>query len=141
MKNYDPKDILLIVAGSPVTGLAEGTFVVAARNNDTFTTASGADGEPARAQSNDKSGTITITLLQTSAANDVLSAAHALDERQGDGVFPVLIKDLNGTTLVQAETAYVAKPADVEYGREIAEREWVIATPELNIFAGGATSI
>lgn len=141
MKNYDPKDILLVVAGTPVEGFADGTFVVCARNNDSYTTSTGADGEPARAQSNDKSGTITITLMQTSATNDILSAAVTLDELQGDGVFPVLVKDLNGTTLVTAETAYVQKPADVEFGRELAEREWVIATPELNILAGGATSI
>lgn len=141
MKNYNPKDVLVIIAGTPAVGFADGTFIVAARNNDSYATVTGADGEPARSQSNDKSGIVTLTLLQTSLTNDILSAALALDEIQGDGVFPLLIKDLNGTTLVVAETAYVQKPADVEFGREIVEREWVIATPELNIFAGGAVSI
>ena len=141
IKNFDAKDVIVTVAGSVLTGLADGTFVNAARTNDSFATVTGADGEGARSQSNDKSGTITITLLQTSASNDILSAAHNLDELQGDGVFPVLIKDLNGTTLIQAETGYVQKPADAEFGREVGEREWIIATPNLQMLVGGALSV
>ena len=137
-KDYDPAGIQMIFAGNPITGYAAGTFVNAERTNDTYQTVAGADGEAARAKSNDRSGTVTFTLMQTSAANDLLSALALADELTGDGVGPLLIKDLNGTTLVQAETAWVQKPANVEFGQEMSEREWVIATGFLQIFPGGA---
>ncbi len=141
VKNYDPAKITLVAAGTPIEGFADGTFVLAARNNQTFTSFTGADGEGARSKSNDKSGTVTFTLAQTSASNDVLAAIHNTDEGTGLGVFPVQIRDLNGTTLVSAVTAWVQKPADVEFGREIATREWVLETTSLDIFPGGAISI
>ena len=131
VKNWDPKKHQVIVAGSPATGFANGTFIVVARNNDSFTLGTGADGEGARAQSNDRSGTIVITLLHTSLTNDVLAAALAADELTGNGVFPVLVKDLNGTMLAQAETMWVRKPADSSRGREVEETEWTLETNDM----------
>ena len=141
VKNYNAKDVTIILAKSIMEGLADGTFVTAARTNDSFTLATGADGEGVRSQSNDKSGIITLTLLQSSQSNDVLSASAALDELQGDGVFEILIKDLNGTTVISAETAWVAKPADVEFGKESSEREWTITTDHLEMLVGGSLSV
>lgn len=141
VKNYDAADVEVILAGAPVEGKADGTFVVVARNNDSFTVKTGADGEGARAQSNDKSGTVELTLLQTSAFNDILSAAAKLDELQGDGVFPILVKDLNGTSLAKAGTAWVRKFADISYAREVEEWTWIIETNSLEMFPGGAVSV
>ena len=137
-KEYDPAGIKMIFSGNSITGYAAGTFVVAARTEDTFQTVAGADGEAARAKSNNRTGTIVFTLMQGSAANDVLAALALADEVTGDGVGSLLITDLNGTTLVGAGTAWVQKPADVEFGQELSDREWTIATGNLVIFPGGA---
>lgn len=141
VKRYDPKDIIVTLAGAPMEGFAEGTFVNAERTNDSFQTVVGADGEGARAKSNDQSGTVTVTLMQTSLSNDILSAQLTLDELQGDGVFPLLIKDLNGLTIIAAESAYIQKPPAAGYGRELEDRVWVIATPKLEMFIGGAVAL
>lgn len=141
VKNYDPALVQMIFAGASIEGLADGTFLTAARNNQSFELSTGADGEGARAKSNDKSGTVVFTLLQTSASNDILAALALLDELQGDGVSPLMIKDLNGTTLVTAETAWVQKPADVERAKTISDTEWTIETNNLQIFPGGSASI
>ena len=141
VKNYDAADVDVIMNGVPMTGKADGTFVVVARNNDAFIVKTGADGEGARSQSNDKSGTIVVTVLQTSVFNDVLSAVHKLDELQGDGVFAILVKDRNGTSLAKAGTAWVRKFADISYAREIEEWTWTIETNNLDPFPGGAFSV
>lgn len=137
VKSYNPADVTVIVAGIPVSGFADGTFITAARDNPMYTKGSGADGEGWRAKSNDMTGTITLTLLQTSLSNDALSALAAVDAASGDGVGPFLLKDNSGRTLISAETCWVAKVADVEFAREVSNREWEIHTDSLNMFVGG----
>ena len=137
VKTYDPANVTIVFAGIIIEGYADGTFITAARNNKTFNLKVGSSGEDARAKSNDKSGTVTLTLMQTSASNALLSAQVELDELQNDGVGSLLIKDLLGTTLVAAQTAWLQKPADVEFGGEITGRQWVIESGSMKIFVGG----
>lgn len=137
VKTYDPAQVNIVFAGVPIDGFADGTFITVARDNPSYNLAIGSDGEGARAKSNDRSATITITLMQNSATNDLLSAVSLADELTGDGVGPFLMKDLSGRTLVGAETAWLEKPSDVEFAREITNREWVIKTDALDIFIGG----
>ena len=135
-KTYDAKQVSVIVGGHIVEGLADGTYVTVTRNNDSFALTMGADGEGARAKSNDKSGTVELTLLQTSASNDVLTGFANADEISNSGQVPILIKDQNGSTLVEAATAWIQKPADVTFGKEIEERSWVLESDDLTLFVG-----
>jgi hypothetical protein len=137
VKNYDPAEVQVVFAGIKIGGFADGTFVTVARDNPSFNSIVGSDGEGARAKSNDRSATVTVTLVQTSDSNDALSAAMNLDELSGDGVGALMIKDNSGRTLVQAETAWLEKPADLEFAREITNREWSIKTNELVGLWGG----
>ena len=137
VKTYNSGEVSIIFAGIPFEGFADGTFVTIARNNPSFNDLVGSDGEGARAASNDKSGTVTVTLMQTSLTNDELSAIALLDELTGDGVAPLLVKDNSGRTVASAETAWLEKPADAEFGREISNREWVFKTDNLGLFIGG----
>ena len=137
VKTYSAADVSIIVGGIPITGLADGTFVTIVRDNPSFTSLTGSDGEGARAQSSDKSGTITLTLMQTSASNDELSAIEALDELTRDGVVPVMVKDNSGRTVASAQTAWIEKPADIELGRELSNREWVLKTDNISMNVAG----
>lgn len=137
VKSYDPASVSIVFAGIPMEGYADGTFITVARDNPSFNLAIGSDGEGARAKSNDKSGTITVTLMQNSLTNDLLSALSIADEQTGDGIGPFLMKDLSGRTLCAAETAWLEKPSDIEFAREISNREWTIKTDALDLFAGG----
>lgn len=135
-KTYDPKDYSLIVGGHIVEGWADGTFLTVERTNDTWSDTVGADGEGARAKSNDKRGTFVFTLMQTSLSNSVLSGFHNADELNNGGQVPVLIKDNNGDTVCEAAAAWVRKPANVELGKEITNREWTLATTSMNMIVG-----
>ena len=137
-KTFDPKQCQIIVGGHIVQGYADGTFIRVARNNDAFALKVGADGEGARAKSNDKSGTFEITLLGSSASNDVLSGFATADELNNGGQVPVLLKDSNGTTLCEALTGWVRKKADVEFGKEITDRVWTIESDSIDMLVGGS---
>jgi len=80
LKTYDPAQVTIIFAGIPISGFAEGTFVSVERNEDSWALQVGADGEATRAKSNNKSGRVTLTLIQSSFSNDALSAVMAVDE-------------------------------------------------------------
>ena len=137
LKTYDPKKVSVIIGGHIVTGYADGAFVTAARNNDTWTRVGGADGEQTRAKSNDKSGRITITLMQSSNSNAVLQGFMTADETANSGLIPALIKDVNGTDICSAELGWLVKPADRGFAKENSNREWIYETSELQFVGGG----
>ena len=141
---YDPKAVNAVFAGIPITGYADGTFITVEQNNDSFSLTVGAAGEGCRAKSNDKSARITFTLLQSSVTNALLSAKHNADLLDPLGVVavgPFMMKDNSGTppnnTIVSAATAWIVKPANVSYGKEVETREWIIETDNAEIFVGG----
>jgi hypothetical protein len=127
VKTYDPAKVELVVAGVPISGFASGTFISMARAADAWSKVVGASGEVIRSKSNDRSGTLTLTLLQSSLSNDALSELASLDELSNDGVGPLMIKDLSGRLLLQAESCWVQKVADVNRGSEQENMEWMIA--------------
>ena len=137
MPTYSPKKVVLSVAGQAISGYADGTFLSVERNTDAFSHTSGADGEIARMASADNSGTITLTLLQTSASNDLLSSLHEADRISNNAKFVVGGEDKNGTTVFSGLEAWIPKLATVEEGNEISNREWRIVVSNLNIFVGG----
>ena len=143
LKVYDPSEVVVSYGVSLIEGFADGTFVVCARDEDSYSLQVGTDGEATRSKSNNRSGTMTITLMQGSLSNDVLSALHIADENStgGASILPFLVKDLNGRTLTSAQTAWIQKPADDEFGREAGPREWVLRTNNLDKFTGGNTQL
>lgn len=137
VETYSPKKVHVLVGAAIIQGYADGTFVNVERSVDAFTLSVGADGEASRVHSPDRSGTVTLTLQQTSDSNDVLSALAIADDLTLQGTFPLLVKDNNGRTLVESNTAWIKKVPASEYSKEMSQREWVIECAELNIHVGG----
>lgn len=137
VKTYDPSQVAIIVGGFNITGFADGSFITIARNADAFALYVGTDGEGTRAKSNNKSGKITITLAQSSDSNAILSGIANLDELSNNGIVPVLVKDNSGTSLYAAETAWIVKASDSEFGKELGSREWILETDNLAVFIAG----
>jgi hypothetical protein len=136
-RQYDPGQVIVNFKGVDISGFAEGTFVNAQREKEAFTKAVGADGAVTRVRSRDRSGMVTVTLQAASPVNDVLSSIAISDEIFGDGVGPLLVKDLLGNTLVDAESAWIRKVPDIEFGDEASSREWAFDCAELTIKVGG----
>lgn len=139
VKNYDPAGMVIVFAGIPITGFADGTYVSVEQNEDSYSLVVGADGEGCRSKTNNRSGRITLTLLQSSAVNDLLSALHNVDINSplGDGIGPFLMKDITGTTVVAAEKAWIVRQATSTYSRDPESREWIIESDYLVQNVGG----
>ena len=137
-KNYDPAQLVVTFNGNPIVGFADGTMIKVTRKTPSFSLNIGTQGDGARVRSQDKSGEVMVTLQQTSPTNDYLSAQILLDEQFGTAYGPLLIKDLNGTTVLTAATAWLTKPADTEYSKELTTREWAFDCHELKMFVGGS---
>jgi hypothetical protein len=139
LKNYDAAALSIIFKGHLVTGIQQGTFLTAARDQDSWFGHAGGDGEQTRARNNNRAGKVTIITTQSSPSNAVLSAYQLLDERVGGGVGPLLVKDPNGTTLIESAQAYILKPPDSGFAVEATEdREWVFVCPDLQMQVGSA---
>ena len=136
-KNYDPGRITVSFNGIQIQGFGPDTFVKCSRNEDTFSEQVGANGDVVRVRNRNRMGKVVITLQDTSPSNDQLSQLAANDEKNGSGLGALLVKDLNGNTLVQAANAWIKKPADVEYGAKAGINEWTIAAAELEMTIGG----
>lgn len=137
---YDPAQVIVTVGVRSISGYADGTFVRVSREVDSFTKYVGSDGTVARTKSNNYSGSITITLMQTSPDNDYLTNLLALAETanaQSLGVFNVKITDKTGTSVFSSANAWIRKYPDVDYARDISTREWVIDVDRLEMVVGG----
>lgn len=88
----------------------------------------GADGEVVFSQSADKSGSVTLTFLQTSSANDYLQEWLDRNER-GPGLEyrPLVVRDLNGRAKFSAAHATIEEEPQVVYGRSGSSRAWKLA--------------
>ena len=139
VKNYDPAGMVIVFNQIPISGFADGTYVSVEQNEDSYSLVVGADGEGCRSKTNNRSARITLTLLQSSAVNDLLSALHNVDINSplGDGIGPFLMKDLTGTTVLAAEKAWLVRHATSTYARDPESREWIIETDNLIQNVGG----
>lgn len=128
VKTYNPKEVVIACGSHIVTGIADDSFVTIEANGDGITKKVGCDGEIGRAVSPDNTYKVKISLLQMSDSNAYFSRMVDLDRETGNGMFPVLIKDLKGGQVFSTESAWVTKKASVARGKDTNNREWEIDT-------------
>jgi hypothetical protein len=125
---YNPKKVSVSLGSHIVTGYADDSFITIDPNGDGVTKKVGCDGEIVRSISPDDTFVIKLTVLQTSPTNSWLQNMHAADIANGSGMFPILVKDLSGSTVFKAAQAWPAKPASRGFGKEANNREWELHT-------------
>lgn len=137
VKTYSPDKVNVVIGTHIVTGYADGTFIDIEEQSDGVNSVAGADGEVARAMSTDPRKTVTLTVLQTSDTNDVLTALYTADKISKNGTFPVMVQDLRGRTLFAASTAWIKKQAKISFSKDVEGREWTIETADGAMVVGG----
>lgn len=138
---YDPNEVIVNIGGADIDGYFNGSFVQITYDNPIFNKVAGASGDVTRSKTNSLMATITITLMQTSPANDLLSTIANADikGRNGSGVFPLVIMDsATGRTKYLAANAWIEKFPDANFDQQDSGRAWVIAAARLESFVGGA---
>lgn len=132
---YSPKDVNISWNGITVTGYADDTFVVLNRNADLTDEMVGADGTLATTLVADRTGTITITLMQTAETNILLSAiAELQDSAEVTSLLrsAITVSDPSGSALAVGSGAYIKAMPEVTLGSAQNAKEWVFYCEDLN---------
>jgi hypothetical protein len=125
---YDPKKVIITLGGVPIGGYADGTFVQIDPNGETWTKKVGADGEVARALSNDNTHTIQITLMQTSLSNAYLRTVMNADKLTGLGMLPLSFTDLHSGEAHFWPQAWISTEPPTGRAKETTDVQWTIQT-------------
>jgi hypothetical protein len=137
---YDPNLVSVIAGGKILGGWGEGTYIEAERDEDSWMKKTGVDGEVSRAKNKNRGGKVTLTLMQTSPSNDILSAFQQADEQAGTGVFTIVVRDANGATLLSAADAWVKKPPKLVFAKEVQAWQWTIDIGTFAFLVGAGTN-
>lgn len=142
VKTYDPKQVVVNLSyglnfATQITGFADGTAIKIVRTAEAYSKTVGMDGDTSRVKNSDRSGECTLTLAQTSPSNDFLTAmANATSD--GD-VGRLTVTDIYSGSEYSSAYVWVKKPADVEYGKSLSNREWVLECADLDMNTKGST--
>lgn len=90
-----------------------------------------------RVKQNRKTGTISITLSASSPTNETLSKIAALDDASENQVGALVIRDLNGQTIVTCTGAFLEDVPDPTFGATRGERVWTWRCATIVPFVGG----
>lgn len=131
------KKLVVSYAGQTLSGFAGDISIDPDGGEDVATETVGSDGtECVVVFHNKTNGTVTISLMASSKSNDILSSLSALKT-----VGPILIRDTNGTTVLEAPSAWVKRRPVVTYGAEIQPREWVLGYSDSKLIIGGLAQV
>lgn len=129
MKKYNPKDVIIVIGGQAITGLASDSFVSAEKTEDGFTEYVGAKGEVSISENANNTGLINVTLAHTSPAINYLNKLA-----NSRTIMAANIVDMNDNGVRAGGTeAIVRKPADAEWGNEIGDREFEIFVADFSM--------
>lgn len=135
---YSPEDVDVYLAGFiKISGFVDGTFISIAKDVGTFTTRESADGVVSRNHAKSSTYTVTITLASTSESNTVLTVASRLDDSTKMGMFPFIIKDRMGSTLLFSPKSWIETLPDTAFGLDVTDREWRIKCANAVLAVGG----
>lgn len=124
---YNSKKVIIALGSHIVTGYADDSFINVESASDGTTMKTGCDGSVNRSISPNESYNIKIALQQNSPTNEYLRKRYEMDQENGDGHFPIIIKDLMGKEQFSTEMAWPTKPAAWGRGKEASNREWELA--------------
>lgn len=138
LRSYDPDAHVLTLGDIEVVGAAEGSMFAFSPTSQTWETKVGAKGAVVRQKRHDRTATMTVRLQYGSPTNARLSALHQADIDSNDGKGALLLKDLNGTTRIEAAEAWVAGWPEYDIGADAPDVEWTIMLASAKVVIGEA---
>lgn len=141
-KVYNADQVTIAIAETLIdSGFADGQFLEYQEISDQVQSVAGSNGEVAISKNNDPRVAFTLQLLQTSDANDILSALH--EQRRSLGrvaVVPYVIRDRNGRALHEGR-CWIKKAPTMTLDRTATARSWAFEGVEDYGFDGGNLSV
>lgn len=125
LRDYSPSAVSMTWGAIGFTGFGEDTFITVSRNEDNSNNTVGADGSVGITVNANKSGTVEVTLMQTSPTHRYLSAIQ-LAQDADDTVFRanMTVKDPSGGFLCKVQNAHILTPPEVSLGSDQNEKTW-----------------
>jgi hypothetical protein len=124
--------------GIPIeTGKGKDEFLAIEQQEDDFSYTGGLDGEGVFNQLLNNYTKCTLTLLQTSAGNAILSAIHIISRKTPGGQpAPLFVKDGLGTSTMLSAAAMILKMPDEKAGKEADVIVWSFGVHDSDRFVG-----
>lgn len=136
-RTYRPEDVKLLIGTYRVTGWTE---ISIAQNAKSFRHESGLRGKTTRVRNRDKSGVVTISMLQTSPDNDLFSQIVSQDEVSQTGRFSLTLTDLSGQSSIILQYGYLEGYPNMGFSSEGQTREWIFNYQDVVEYSVGGNS-
>ncbi len=112
-------------------------FMALTRDNKLWVREFDQAGNATRVKVNNRGGILPITLSASSPTNATLSGVVALDNGSENQVGVVSVSDLNGTTTIVAEGAFLEDVPDPSFSGSRGSRTWIWQCQLIRVFVGG----
>lgn len=138
--NWQPTDLFNpsgVAQAIQFAAFMNGIFVTAEFDESQVTYKVGGSGELTAILNPNATAKVVATFVQGSPTNDALSTKVASSANNYFPVGPLQFRDLNGTTYVNSNSAFLEKYAKVEFGTDLTGRQWTWILADAVIVAGG----
>src|SRR5690606_23796192 len=103
----------------------QGDFVSIASDNPTWGREKDRGGNATRVKNNNAGGQVSVVLSASSPTNTRLTELVAADGVTENIVGSLVLKDLNGNTVVECDGAFIVDTPDPSFGSDRGSRTWV----------------
>ncbi len=136
-RTYRPEDVNISLGTYRITGFTE---VRIAQNAKAFRHESGLRGKVTRVKTRDRSGSVVISMQQTSPDNDLLSQIVSQDEVSQTGRFNLTIIDTSGQSSIILQQGYFDGYPDMGFSTEGQTRDWTFNYQDVVEYAVGGNA-
>lgn len=130
----------VVLAGIPIDGFKEGTFIEVEREEDTYKKKVGSLGDVTRTRSLNRSGKITFTTMAAAPVNARLTALADDDEDDGSGVGAFSLKDRSTNSEARSTSTWIMKRPKMERAQESGDVQWVLEAAYIDIKHGAGVA-
>lgn len=126
LRTYSPQEVVATWGGFiRLRSFAEGTAIEVSRNSDNSNQLVGMQGDVGLTYNADKTGTVTMTFMQTAETNRYLSQVQKQQDDSGELIrADIVISDPSGSSLCFARNCHIMTPSDISLGDDQESREW-----------------
>lgn len=139
-KIFDPAQFPIVFGGVQMQGFSEDTMCEFEFDGESMGDVVGVDGEVSRSKNMDRRAKLTVSLMQTSDTNDLLSAMYAAQRlgQNGADIAALRVEDLNGRLVISGPESWIMDTPKPSYGKTAKEYKWVLRIANCEAFFGGS---
>ena len=140
--SYSAQNVTVTFLGKVISGFTEGDDVVMVeRNKPTLTQSIGVQGDAVYTQTSDKSGVVTLKLLQGCEENTFLSSKIQASEAGGIISGELIITETGNDAKVTARKAVIEAMPKFQRGESQTAVEWRFLSADIDITQGSGVGL